>query len=171
MTHHTKFQPASVAPSAFIAPNATVVGDVTIGEESSVWFGAVVRGDVERIEIGSQTNIQDLCVLHADQGFPCILGDRVTIGHAAIVHGASVGNDVLIGMRSVVMNGAEIGSGSIIGVGAVVTEGAKIPPHSIVLGIPGKVKRAANDADQALIHHAAAHYVAAAKSYAQSKPD
>ena len=164
----TQFRPELVAPSAFIALGATVVGDVTIGEESSIWFGAVIRGDCEAIRIGQRTNIQDLCVLHADPGYPCTLGDGVTVGHGAIVHGATVEDDVLIGMKAVVMNGAKIGRGSIVAVGAVVTEGSEIPPASVAIGQPAKIKRAAEERDLIRIHHAAEHYVAAAKSYIES---
>ena len=165
---HT-FRSELVAPSAYIAAGAIVLGDVMIGEESSVWFNAVIRGDTEVIVIGKQSNIQDLCLLHADPGFPCTLGDRVTLGHGAIVHGATIADDCLIGMRAVVMNGAKVGSGSIIGVGAVVTEGTIIPAGSLVLGMPGKVVRAVEPKDQERIRHAAEHYVAAAKASAASQ--
>jgi carbonic anhydrase/acetyltransferase-like protein (isoleucine patch superfamily) len=160
-----KFRPELIAADVLIAPGAVVLGDVTIGAESSVWFNAVVRGDSEKIVIGGQTNVQDLCVLHADPGFPCVLGDRVTLGHGAIVHGATVADDCLIGMRAVVMNGARIGAGSIVGVGAVVTEGTIIPSNSLVLGTPGKVIRATEPRDLERIRHAAEHYVSAARSY------
>ena len=125
---NTRHRSELVDPTAFIAPGAVVLGDVTIGKDASVWYGAVIRGDCEAIRIGDETNVQDGCILHADPGFPCILGNRVTLGHAAIVHGATVEDDVLIGMRAVVMNGAKIGRGSIVAVGAVVTEGTEIPP-------------------------------------------
>jgi carbonic anhydrase/acetyltransferase-like protein (isoleucine patch superfamily) len=159
------FRPQQVHPTAFIAPGAVVLGDVTLEENSSVWFNAVIRGDSEAIRIGAGTNVQDGCVLHADPGHPCILGERVSLGHGAIVHGATVEDDVLIGMRAVVMNGARIGRGSIIGVGALVTEGAQIPPGSIVLGQPGKVTRPASERDLARIRHAAEHYIAASAVY------
>jgi carbonic anhydrase/acetyltransferase-like protein (isoleucine patch superfamily) len=163
-----RFRPELVAPDAWIAPGAVVLGDVTIGAESSVWFGAVIRGDVEAIRIGRQTNVQDGCVLHADEGFPCTLGDRVTLGHGAIVHGATVEDDCLIGMRAVVMNGARIGRGSIVAVGSVVTEGTHIPPGVIAMGQPAKVKREVKDRELGRIHHAAEHYVAAAKAYREA---
>jgi len=163
------FHPELVAPSVFIAPGAKLVGDVTIGAQSSVWFNAVLRGDRAPIRIGTQTNVQDLCMLHADPGAPCTLGDRVSVGHAAIIHGAVVEDDVLIGMRAVVMNRARIGSGSIIGVGAVVTEDCEIPPGSIVLGVPGKLTRAAEERDRQRIRHAANVYVALAGQYAAGK--
>ena len=159
----TTFRPELVDETAYLAPGAVVLGDVTIGAESSVWFGAVIRGDCDAIRIGRRTNVQDLCVLHADFGLPCILGDGVTVGHGAIVHGCQVADGVMIGMRAVVMNGAKIGAGSIIGVGAVVTEGTEVPPASLVMGLPGKVKRAIEAADAALIEHAAAHYVEMAR--------
>src|SRR5438874_13017106 len=162
---NVKFRPELIDRTAFIAPTAIVLGDVTIDGESSVWFGAVIRGDSEAIRIGRQTNVQDGCILHADAGFPCILGDRVTLGHGAIVHGASIEDDCLIGMRAVVMNGAKVGRGSIVAVGSVVTEGTEIPPGSIAMGQPARVKREVTERDRQQIRHAAEHYVAAAKVY------
>jgi carbonic anhydrase/acetyltransferase-like protein (isoleucine patch superfamily) len=164
----TRHQPELVDRTAFIAPGAVVIGEVTIGAESSVWFGAVVRGDTEAIRIGRQTNVQDGCVLHADAGIPCTLGDRVTLGHGAIVHGASVEDDCLIGMRAVVMNGAKIGRGSIVAVGSVVTEGMEIPPFSVVMGQPAKVRRETTERDRERIRHAAEHYVATGRAYLSS---
>jgi carbonic anhydrase/acetyltransferase-like protein (isoleucine patch superfamily) len=160
------FHPELVDSAAFLASGARLIGNVIIGAESSVWFNAVIRGDREAIRLGRQTNVQDLCVLHADPGTPCTLGDRVSVGHAAIVHGATVDDDVLIGMRAVVMNRARVGAGSIIGVGAVVTEDTEIPPGSIVLGVPGKITRAAEERDRQRIRHAAEYYVKLAKQYA-----
>jgi len=165
MNPHVVFRPDLVHSTVFIARGAVVLGNVTIGEESSVWFTAVIRGDCEAIRIGRRTNIQDGSIVHADPGFPCTLGDEVTVGHGAIIHGATVADRVLIGMRAVVMNGAEIGEGSVVGVGAVVTEGTKVPPGSLVLGLPGKIVRQVTDEDIARIRHAAAHYVAAAREY------
>jgi carbonic anhydrase/acetyltransferase-like protein (isoleucine patch superfamily) len=158
-----------VDPTAFIAPGAVVLGDVTIGPESSVWFGAVIRGDTAAIRIGAGTNVQDGCILHADEGFPCTLGDRVTLGHAAIVHGATVEDDCLIGMKAVVMNGARIGRGSIVAVGSVVTEGTIIPPGSVALGQPAKVRREATDRDRERIAHAAGHYVDAGRVFREAR--
>ncbi len=155
----------SIDQSAFIAPNATIIGNVCIGREATILFGAVIRGDSEAITIGDQSNVQDLCCLHCDPGFPCRLGNRVTVGHGAIVHGAEIEDDVLIGIRAVVMNGAKIGRDSIIGAGALVPEGKVIPPRSVVLGVPGKVVREATEADVAYIRHAAQHYVEAGKQY------
>lgn len=157
------FHPDLIEQPSFVAPNATVIGHVEIGQESSVWYGAVVRGDSEQVRIGSRTNIQDLCVVHADPGFPCVIEDGVTLGHAAIVHGAHIEPDVMIGMRAVVMNGARIGTGSIVGVGSVVTEGKEIPPRSLVLGVPARIIRACTDVDFERIQHATKHYVEAMK--------
>lgn len=154
----TRFARDLVDSSVFIAGNAVVLGDVTLAARASVWFGAVVRGDAERICVGRETNIQDLCVLHADPGFPCLIGSQVTVGHAAIVHGAEVEDGVMIGMRSVVMNGARIGAGSIIGAGAIVPEGKQIPPGSVVLGVPGRIAREATAEDSSRIQAAALHY-------------
>ena len=154
-------------PSVFVAPGAVVLGDVSIGPQSSVWFGAVIRGDTAAIRVGQQTNIQDLCVLHADEGFPCAIGDRVTVGHGAIVHGAIVSDDVMIGMRAVVLNGCKIGPGSLIAAGAVLPEGTEIPPNSVVMGLPAQVRRVADPSDLQRIQHAAQHYVALAFEYAQ----
>lgn len=160
------FRPRQVDAGVFLAPTSVVVGDVTIQAHSSVWYGAVIRGDCEAISIGQRTNVQDGCVLHADPGFPCTLGDGVTVGHGAIVHGATVEENVVIGMRAVVMNGARIGRDSLIGVGAVVTEGVQIPPGSLVLGLPGKVVRRLNEEEIAHNRLSAEHYVAAARQFA-----
>jgi carbonic anhydrase/acetyltransferase-like protein (isoleucine patch superfamily) len=159
-----------VEPTAYLAPTAVVLGDVTIAAEASVWFGAVIRGDTEAIRIGRQTNVQDGCILHADAGYPCTLGERVTLGHGAIVHGATVEDDCLIGMRAVVMNGARIGRGSIVAVGALVTEGTVIPPGSVVMGQPGRVTREVAERDRERIRQAAEHYVQAAKAYRAKGP-
>lgn len=160
-------RPELRAPTAWVAPTATVVGDVRLGEQSSVWFGAVLRGDCDSISVGARTNVQDLACLHADPGLPCRIGDDVTIGHAAIVHGATVEDEVLIGIRATVLNGAHIGRGSLIGAAALVTEGCVIPPGSLVLGVPGKVVRQLNDQELERIRRGTAHYVAAAAEYAR----
>lgn len=159
-----EFHPELVEQPCFIAPNATVVGHVEISQEASIWYGAVVRGDSEKIQIGPRTNVQDLCVIHADPGYPCVIGAGVTIGHTAIVHGALIEQEVMIGMHAVVMNGARIGARSIVGVGCVVTEGTEIPPGSLVLGVPGRIVRACTDVDFERIRNASAHYVEAMKA-------
>ena len=162
--------PPTLHDSVFVAPGATVLGDVSIGEDSGVWFGAVIRGDTERITIGKRTNVQDLCVIHADPGLPCTIGDGVTLGHGAIVHGAVVHDNVMIGIRATVLNGATIGAGSIIAAGSLVTEGTEIPPDSLVMGVPGKVVRTVSDEQRQRIKSAAEHYVSAAKAYRASDP-
>lgn len=125
--------------TVFIASSASVMGQVSLGEQASVWYGAVIRADVEKIIIGHRTNIQDTAVLHADEGSPTIIGDDVTVGHGAIVHGATVGDGSLIGMRATILNNAKIGKFCIIGAHALVTEGMEVPDFSMVLGTPGKV--------------------------------
>jgi carbonic anhydrase/acetyltransferase-like protein (isoleucine patch superfamily) len=131
----------TVHPTAWIVPGATVIGDVTLEEESSVWYGAVLRGDINRIVIGPRSNVQDNAVVHLDTGFPTIVGELVTVGHSAIVHACKIDNEVLVGMGAIVLDGAEVGARSIIGANALVTLGMKIPPGSLVLGSPGKIRR------------------------------
>jgi carbonic anhydrase/acetyltransferase-like protein (isoleucine patch superfamily) len=148
-----------IDPTAFLAPGAIVLGDVAIGRDSSLWYGCVARGDTERITVGDETNIQDLCMLHADPGIPCTIGPRVTVGHRAILHGCVVEEGCMIGMGAIVLNGVRIGHGSVIGAGAVITEGTVIPPNSLVLGVPGKVVRQVDDSMRTRIDHAWRHYV------------
>lgn len=148
-----------IASNAFIALGVTVIGRVTVGKHSSIWYGSVVRGDDEEIVIGENCNVQDLCLLHADPGFPTKLGDRVTVGHRVIVHGARVEEDVLIGMGAILLNGAHVGSGSVIAAGAVVTPGTEIPEKSLVAGLPAKVVRPVREADTEMIQHASDSYV------------
>ncbi|MBA2512002.1 MAG: gamma carbonic anhydrase family protein, partial [Rubrobacteraceae bacterium] len=123
-----------LAPSTWVAPGAYVVGDVRLGEDSSVWYGAVLRGDTEPIRIGARTNIQDGCVLHADPGFPATIGEGCVVGHNAVVHGCEVGDGCLIGIRATILNGAKIGEGSIVAAGAVVPENREFPPRSLIVG-------------------------------------
>jgi len=143
---------------AFVAPTAVVVGAVTMGPGSSIWYGAVARADAEAIEIGENSNVQDGCTLHSDPGFPLVIGKGVTVGHRVVLHGARVDDDVLVGMGSVVMNGVHIGSGSIVAAGAVVTQGKEFPPGSVIAGVPAKVVRQANDDDLLHIRGNAASY-------------
>lgn len=161
----TAFQPHLIAASAWIAPNATVIGDVEIAEDCSVWFGAVLRGDTEWIRIGKRSNVQDLVCIHADPGVPCTIGEDATIGHAAVVHGATLGDNVLIGIRAVVLNGAVVGNNCLIAAGAVVLEGQQIPPGSLVAGVPARIIRELTEADIGRIHHAAQHYTQAAAAF------
>ncbi|MFE1754401.1 gamma carbonic anhydrase family protein [Streptomyces anandii] len=130
-----------VDEGAFVAPTATVVGDVALSAGASVWYGAVLRGDVESITVGADSNVQDNCTLHADPGFPVSVGDRVSIGHNAVVHGATVEDDCLIGMGATVLNGAVIGAGSLVAAQALVPQGMRVPPGSLVAGVPAKVRR------------------------------
>ncbi|MFI2205234.1 gamma carbonic anhydrase family protein [Streptomyces sp. NPDC020192] len=137
-----------VDPEAFVAPTASVIGDVALRSGASVWYSAVVRGDVERIEIGASSNVQDNCTLHADPGFPVSVGERVSIGHNAVVHGATVEDDCLIGMGATVLNGAVIGAGSLVAAQALVPQGMVVPPGSLVAGVPAKVKRALTEEER-----------------------
>ena len=154
--------------SCFVARGASVLGDVTLAPQSSVWYGAVVRGDENGISIGSRTNIQDLCVLHVDGGNPLAVGDDVTVGHRAILHGCTVGDRVLIGMGAVVMNGARIGSDSIVAAGALVPEGAEFPPRSLAMGVPARVKRELTDEEVASLRLSAADYVETAARHIEA---
>ena len=128
-----------VDPSAFVASNAVLAGDVHLGARASVWFGCVLRSEVERITIGEETNVQDLSVVHTDPGSPVVLGDRVTVGHRVVLHGCTVEDDALIGMGAVVLNGAVVGRGAVVAAGAVVTQGMQVPEMALVAGVPAKV--------------------------------
>ncbi|MFC5908185.1 gamma carbonic anhydrase family protein [Streptacidiphilus monticola] len=138
-----------VDPTAWLAPGSTVVGEVALGPESSVWYGAVLRGDMGPIAIGRGSNIQDGCVVHTDPGFPVSVGSGVSVGHRAVLHGCTVEDDALIGMGAVVLNGAVIGRGSLVAAGAVVTQGKMIPPHSLVAGVPANVVRELTEEERA----------------------
>ena len=155
------------AQAAFVADTATVSGDVVLGEESSVWFGAVIRGEVDSIRIGGKSNIQDNATLHSDHGCPVIIGERVSVGHNAVVHGAVVEDGCLIGMHATVLNGARIGAGSLVAAGALVKEGELIPERSLVVGVPGKVVRTLDDETVAHAAENAQVYVDDAKEYAK----
>jgi carbonic anhydrase/acetyltransferase-like protein (isoleucine patch superfamily) len=130
-----------IDPTAWVAPDANVIGHVVLGAEASIWFGATLRGDNEEIRVGAGSNVQEACVLHTDIGFPLMIGANCTIGHKAILHGCTIGDGSLIGMGAIVLNGARIGRGCLIGAGALVTEGKEIPDGSLVMGAPGKVVR------------------------------
>jgi carbonic anhydrase/acetyltransferase-like protein (isoleucine patch superfamily) len=148
-----------VSPKAMIHPTAYVIGDVEIGEYSSLWHYVVVRGDNDYIRIGKETNVQENSTIHTDPGFPVEIGDRVTIGHNAVIHGAKIGSNVIIGMGAIVLNGAKIGSYSIIGAGAVVTQGTEIPEGSLALGVPARVVRRLNENDIKMIEENAEEYL------------
>ncbi len=147
-----------VAEGAWIAPNATLVGSVTIEAGASVWYGAVLRADNEPITIGARSNIQDNCVFHVDVDMPVRLGEGVSVGHGAVVHGATIGDHVLIGMGATVMNGAVVGDESMIAAGALVTEGMEVPPRSLVAGVPGKVRRELSETEVDQLHDNARTY-------------
>jgi len=149
----------------YLAPGARVVGDVTIGAGSSVWHNAVLRGDINRIVVGHRTNIQDNCVLHVADELACVLGDLVTVGHAAIVHAATVGSETLVGMGARLLDGAVVGEQCLVGAGALVTQGANIPAGSLVLGAPAKVVRALTPAERAGLKGFAQKYVELAAFY------
>lgn len=154
-----------VHATAFVVPNATVIGDVSLAEESSVWYGAVLRGDINRVIIGPRSNIQDGAIVHLADNFAAIVGELVTVGHRAIVHACTVESEVLIGMGAIILDGAEIGARSIVGAGTLVTSGAKIPPGSLVLGSPGKIVRQLSLDEQSSIAFWARKYVENAKRF------
>jgi carbonic anhydrase/acetyltransferase-like protein (isoleucine patch superfamily) len=150
----------------FVADNAKLIGNVTIGKQVGIWFGAVIRADRDRIIIGDRSNIQDNCVVHTSKGFPVTIGNDVSVGHGAILHGCTIGNQVLVGMGAIIINGARIGEGSIIGAGAVITEGKEIPPNSVVVGVPGKIVKLVDRDQQQHILNNAVSYIELAKEYA-----
>lgn len=157
-----------VAPTAWIAPGAFVVGAVTLGEEGSVWYGAVLRGDTEPVFVGARTNVQDGCVLHADPGFPAVVGAGCVIGHGAIVHGCEVGDGCLIGMGATVLNGAKIGAGSVVAAGALVPEGKEFPPGSLIVGVPARRVRGVTEAQTRDIERGVQTYVERAAAHRES---
>lgn len=154
-----------VGEEVFIAPTATAIGDVQLGDEVSIWYGAVLRGDSDSITVGDRSNIQDNAVVHCDPGFPAVIGRECIVGHCAIVHGATLENNVLLGMHATVLNGAHIGEFSIIGANALVTAGTKIPPYSLVLGSPAKVVKQLNDQQIESIKENARVYVDKSKEF------
>ena len=152
-----------IHPTAWVAPNATVVGDVTIGHDVGVWYSAVVRADTQSITIGERTNLQDGCVLHADPGYPLVVGNGVSVGHGVILHGCRIGDNVLVGMGAIIMNGATVGDGSLIGAGTLIPENTTIPSGVLVLGSPGKVRRELTEPEIESIR-------VNAEKYAQGRP-
>ena len=145
------------------------MGDVRLGAEASVWYGCVLRGDIGPIVVGARTNIQDLTVVHVDEGLPCTIGAGVGVGHRCILHGCTIEDDCLIGMGSILLNGVHVGTGSVIGAGAVVPEGMQIPPGSLVLGIPARIRRPVDDELRARIRLTVEHYVALARLHAEGR--
>ncbi|TFY98741.1 gamma carbonic anhydrase family protein [Ramlibacter rhizophilus] len=156
-----------LAAGAWVADSATVIGAVELGEDASVWFGAVVRGDTEPIRIGRNSNVQDLSVLHADRGKPLVIGENVTIGHQVMVHGCTIGDNSLIGIGAIVLNGARIGRNCIVGAGSVVTEGKEFPDNSLIIGSPAKLVRSLDEASAQKLRQSAEHYVDNARRYAR----
>ena len=154
-----------VGEEHFIAPNAVLIGDVTLHENASVWFSCVLRGDADRIVIGAGSNIQDGTVIHADPGFATTVGENVTVGHNAMLHGCTIGDGSLVGIGAVVLNGARIGRGCLIGANALVTEGMEIPDGSLVLGSPGRVKSQLSAQQREGLIHNAAHYIGNGQRY------
>ncbi|MBO2454274.1 gamma carbonic anhydrase family protein [Actinomadura barringtoniae] len=154
-----------IHPDAWVAPGAVVVGKVTLGRDSSIWYGSVLRGDDEEIIVGNECNVQDLCCLHADPGTPAVLEDRVSLGHKAMVHGAHVETGSLIGIGAIVLNGARIGAGTLIAAGALIPPGKQIPAGVLVKGSPGKVVRELNDDDRLVLAHTYEVYVKKAQRH------
>jgi len=156
----------------WIAPGAVVVGEVTLGRDVSVWWNAVIRADNDPVIIGDNTNIQDGSVIHADPGYPAIIGRNVTVGHMAVIHGCTIGDDCLVGIGSVILNGAKIGKGSVIGARALITEGKEFPENVLILGAPAKVVRTLSPEEAQSFQRAAGHYVQNAKRFkADVTPD
>jgi carbonic anhydrase/acetyltransferase-like protein (isoleucine patch superfamily) len=164
MARHLDAKP-SIHPTAFIAPGAVIVGNVEIGEEASIWYGAVLRGDLHQIRIGPRSNLQDGAVVHLADDFGVYVGEYVTCGHSAILHACTLDNEVLIGMGATVLDGAEIGARSVIGANSLVTQGMKIPPGSLVMGSPAKVRRTLDFEEQAGVRHWAEKYVKLSREY------
>ena len=151
----------------WIAPNASVIGEVNLESDASIWFNAILRADNEPITIGEGSNVQDGAIIHTDPGFACSIGKKVTVGHMAMLHGCSVGDGSLIGIGSVILNGAKIGKNCIIGSKALVTEGMEVPDGSMVLGIPGKIKKTLTEEEQSVVPLGAEHYIDNYKKYKQ----
>lgn len=155
-----------VAEDVFVAEGAKIIGDVEIGEGSSIWFNAVLRGDVFWVRVGKKTSIQDLCVLHVTKDtYPCVVGDCVTVGHRVVLHGCKVGDYCLVGMGAVILDDAEIGERCIVGAGSVVAPGTKVPPRSLVLGVPAKVKRELTEAELKMLEESAESYYTLSREY------
>lgn len=158
-------EPDLPADFHWIAPTAIIIGNVTLKPGANIWFGAVLRGDNENIEIGTNSNIQENSVLHTDQGFPLTIGEGCTIGHKAMIHGCTIGDNTLVGMSATVLNGARIGKNCLIGAGALIPEGKEIPDNSMVVGVPGKIIRELDGNAVSILKASALHYVANAKRF------
>lgn len=154
-----------IAPTAFVAPTAVIVGDVEIGEEASIWFGVVIRGDTAAIRIGARSNVQDNTVIHTDEGMPALIGADCSVGHASIVHGATVGDGSLIGMGATLLNRANVGAGCILAAGALLAEGKVVSDGQLAMGAPAKPVRAVTDAERERLRDGIAHYLDYARQY------
>lgn len=154
-----------IAEDAFVAPNATIAGDVMIASGASVWFGAVIRADSAAVRIGERSNVQDNCVIHVDEGIPCVIGADVTLGHGAVVHGATVEDGAMIGMGATVLNGAVVGAGCIVAARALIPEGKRIAAGQLIMGVPGKVTRAVTEAERQRVAEGVGHYQRYALEY------
>jgi carbonic anhydrase/acetyltransferase-like protein (isoleucine patch superfamily) len=160
-------KPPQIDPSAWIAPTACIIGQVTLGADSSIWFNCVLRADINQIIIGTATNIQDGCLMHVTKDLGLSVGDRVTVGHGAILHGCKIDSDCLIGMGAIVLDGAQIGQYSLIAAGTIISPGTRIPPDSLVMGTPGKVVRQIRPGDRVLIDAGAQNYLGYKNSYSK----
>ncbi len=156
-----------LAPGAWVADSAQVIGEVHLGENASVWCGAVIRGDSDSIRVGRNTNIQDLAVLHADEGVPLVIGDNISVGHQAMLHGCTIGDGSLIGIQAIVLNGAKIGRNCIVGAGSVVTENKEFPDGSMIIGAPARLVRKLDEAQIAGLAHVVEHYMENARRFAR----
>lgn len=165
MIHQFNGQIPKIHKQSFVAISADIIGNVLIGQHSSIWFGAVLRGDMEQISIGAYTNVQDNCTVHTDEDFPVYIGDSVTIGHNAIIHGCKISSNALIGMGSTILDGAEIGEYTIIGAGSLVTQGKKIPSGVLCMGVPAKVIRDLTIEEKESLKNSWEHYVELSKEY------
>jgi carbonic anhydrase/acetyltransferase-like protein (isoleucine patch superfamily) len=156
-----------IAASAWLAPGAAVVGDVEIGPDSSVWYGATLRGDVNAIRVGARSNLQDQCVVHVTRDrFGCDIGDEVTVGHRAVVHGCTIGDGALVGIGAIVLDGARVGEGSLVAAGALVAPGFAVPDGALVVGVPARVSRRLDEGERALQRRRALEYVETAREHA-----
>jgi gamma-carbonic anhydrase len=163
MVHSLEGKRPDIAKAAFVAWNAEVSGNVELGEGASVWYGAILRGDLAAIRVGAKSNVQDQAVLHVEEGCPCVLGDHVTVGHGAVVHACTVGDRCLVGMGAIILDRAVIGEDSIVGAGALVTQGKVFPPRSMILGSPAKLHRELTDEEVANLRSHAESYVELAR--------
>jgi carbonic anhydrase/acetyltransferase-like protein (isoleucine patch superfamily) len=157
-----------IALSAYLDPSAQIIGDVTVGERSSIWPNASIRGDIGPIRIGAETSIQDNCALHLDEGFPLTIGDRVTVGHSVTLHGCTIEDEALIGIGAIVLNGARVGKGAVVAAGSLIPEGMEVPPGTLVMGVPAKPRRAVTPEEHARFREGAAHYVKRARLYLEA---